>query len=573
MIILGISSDFHDSAAALIVDGEIVAAHTEERLSRVKHDPRFPVRAIRACCAEAGIRPGDIDRLAYFEDPLLKLERVRRQQAGHPRFAATVARWLAEDRFDAARRYATAFRCQKPDLHLGAHHRSHAASAFLCGPFESAAVVTLDGVGELETMTIWQGRGTTLSKVAACHYPHSLGLVYSAFTAFLGFEVNEGEYKVMGMAGFGQPTLTDEILGVFDLKPDGSFAVRPDWFNFADPDRPMFTDALCRRFGRPRPAEDESLAVHAFEGGPTPDWSYADIAASLQRASEEVILHVVARAMAITGERNVCLAGGVALNGLANDRLQKELGCRLFVQPAAGDAGCALGAALDAAVAAGGGRVRFPGCYLGGAIGADDLAPVVQLWPGRTTRFADADALVEEVAGRLADGQIVGWAQGRSEWGPRALGNRSILAAPLKAETKDLVNAKIKFREGFRPFAPSVAEAAAAEYFDIAPALTDLAPERYMTTVARVRDDKRGAIPAVTHVDGTARPQVVGPAANPLYHALIARFGALTGVPVLLNTSFNRRGEPIVETAEDAVATFRGTDLDALVINDTMFEK
>lgn len=556
------------------MDGEIVAGNTEERITRRKHDPSFPEQSIRDCCDQAGISPSEIDLLAFFEDPILKLERIRRTVGHSDSFSKIVARWLSQDRFEPARRYGSVFGCKTPELFLTSHHRSHAASSFYCSPFESAAVVTIDGVGELETMTVWRGEGTELTKVTACQFPHSLGLFYSAFTSYLGFEVNEGEYKVMGMAGYGKPTLTEEILKQVSLHADGTFEIVGSWFNFSDISLPMYSRRMCEALGAPRAGDDERLDVKGFENRRSPSWTYADIAASVQAAIEFVLLHCVKSAMKMTGESNVCLAGGVALNGLANDRIQKELGCQLFIQPASGDSGCSMGAALDALVAhSGKSGPLFPGCYLGGEVGQGQIDQMAQFWPGKVKRFDTEDSLLENVAGRLARGEIVGWVQGRSEWGPRALGNRSILASPLTPEMKDVVNAKIKFREGFRPFAPSVSEAVAADYFDIESDLSSVAPERFMTTVTTVKQDKRDVIPAVTHVDGTARPQVVSEQQNARYHGLIERFGSKTGVPVLLNTSFNRRGEPIVETGHDALLTFRNTGLDALIINETLFEK
>lgn len=570
MNILGISCDYHDAAAALLVDGRIVAATQEERFSRRKQDPRLPLAAARYCLQEAGLAANQLDGVVFYEHPLLKLDRIRRtsQQA---RLHEVLARWLAEGRLDVRNRLATGLGIDPAKVAFVRHHDSHAASAFFCSPFEEAVVVTIDGVGESETATVSIGRGNRLERIAAVEFPHSVGLLYSGFTAFLGFEVNEGEYKVMGMAGFGKPRFADAILAKYRLFDDGSFALEQDFFDFSRPDGPLFSDALLRWLGPPRRPESRFADDSAL--GPE-EQHYADIAASIQRCTEEVVLHMVRSAMRRTGLSNVCLAGGVALNSVANYRLQTELGCRLFVQPAAGDAGGALGAALyqHNAVLGRPRSQRLATPYLGKAFGRGEAIAAAQRDGWDPVAMASDDALFAAVAQRLAAGKVGGWLRGRAEWGPRALGARSILASPLGPDVQARVNEKIKFRERFRPFAPSVLEERAGEFFDIQQVFEG-SPEYFMLSVCPVRPDKRHLIPAVTHVDGSARVQIVSERMSPDYHRLIRAFGEITGVPVVLNTSFNLRGEPIVNSPADALTTFGYSNMDFLAMENVLVEK
>ena len=577
MIILGLSFDFHDAAAALIVDGKVVAAAQEERFTRQKHDPRLPVSAARFCLTEAGISPADIDAVVYYEMPMVKFDRIvwSCQQVftpGDQYFHETLLSWFQKDKFDVRRRIAEGLEVALDRVHYVRHHDSHLASAYYCSPFEEATIVTLDGVGEYDTATIAVGRGNHIEPLSRIALPHSLGLFYSALTAFLGFEVNEGEYKVMGMAAFGQPVHADKMLAMFQLHEDGTFTLEQDWFSFLNPREKPFTQKLVDWLGPAREPED---AFAVTEGTATEEVlavsrHYANIAASVQRCAEEVILHVVSRAMARTGIRNLCLAGGVALNSLANGRIERELDCRLYVQPAAGDSGGALGAAAWYwhQVADQPRLQPLTIAYLGAAYDAEAVeAAVAASGFEDITRFESDEALVEEVSRRLAEGQVIGWLQGRAEWGPRALGNRSILADPRRAEMQQIVNEKIKFREPFRPFAPSVPEEDLFEYFDAPPFTHALAPEQFMLAVHQVRQDRKDKVAACVHADGTARVHAVRADRNPLFHSLLKALGRRTGVPVLMNTSFNLRGEPIVDSPADALKTFSFSGMDAVVLN------
>lgn len=573
MYILGLSSDYHDASAALLKDGVVIAAADEERFSRTKHDSGFPQRAIEFCLAQGGITAADLDAVVFYEQTLLKLERVLETFLVSPqaetRLPALIDSWVGGRKFDLVQRLVE-LGAAPERVHAVTHHASHAAVAFYCSPFSRAAVVVLDGAGEYETMTQWVGDGTTLSQIHSQSLPHSLGLFYSAFTAFLGFEVNEGEYKVMGMAGFGQPVFADSIRALIRLEDGGGFAIAQDCFRFLDPGDVPFTAEMERRFGSPRPPDAP------FDPADPTCRCYADLAASLQLVTEEVILHVVAGAVARTGLTDVCIAGGVGLNSLANARVRRELGVRLYVPPAAGDSGAAVGAALLH-------HHRQPGVqrcppllnpYLGGAESEDAIqASFHRFRPHNVTSFASSEALVEPVAALLAAGKVVGWSQGRFEWGPRALGNRSILADPRRAEMQYTVNTKIKYREPFRPFAPAVLAEHAATYFELPDDIGPSSPEMFMLAVARVRPDMAGRIQAVTHVDGTARVQVVSRQSNPLFYALIERFYQLTGVPVLLNTSFNLRGEAMAANTYDALDTYTWSDMDAVAIGRHLLRK
>jgi len=571
--ILGLSFDYHDAAAALLVDGRIVAAAQEERFSRQKNDPGFPARAAAFCLAQAGLTGADLDAVAHYENPFVKFERVLEgalETGKKKAFNRTLDNWCRLGKLDVRGRIVTELGVPRDRIHFGEHHRSHAAAAFFCSPFADATVVTIDGVGERETMTVSAARGTTLSKRYTLELPHSLGLFYSAMTAFLGFKVNSGEYKVMGMAGFGQPRLVDQIRELVRLTPEGALALDPKYFDFVFPEaRVPFTDALTRLLGAPRVPEspfdlDDPACRH-----------YADIAASAQAVTEEAIFHMVETAVEKTGLPDVVLAGGVALNSLANGKLQNRLAGRLYVYPAAGDGGSALGAALDLHHASGGARSRsLVDPFLGKAYGRAAIDEALEVGGvDRFTRYEDRDELLRVVAEHLAAGSVVGWFQGRFEWGPRALGHRSILADPTGPEMQALINEKIKFREPFRPFAPAVLSERAAEYFDVPEPYGLESPEHFMLTVADVHPDKRPKIPAVTHVDGSARVQRVSRDTNPLFADLITAFEKEKGVPMLVNTSFNLRGEPIVASPMDALKTFFYSDMDYVVLGGVVVGK
>lgn len=583
--ILGLSYNYHDAAAALLKDGAIVAAATEERHSRRKHDADYPDRAISACLTQAGITSKDLDWVAYYEQPLVKFGRIfdmalRSWSRGGRNFLkTTVESWARKQKFDVREQIAARLGVPQDRILYCDHHLSHAASAFFCSPFDRATIVTLDGVGEWETCTISRGEKTTITKLASVRLPNSLGLFYSALTAFLGFEVNEGEYKVMGMAGFGRPLYHDQMLAWFQLRPDGTFRVKRDLLELDHEGTDLtYTPLLVEKLGRPRKPEEPFDLSDPSEAFGTPR-HYANVAASIQSATEVVIEHVVREALERTKIPALCLAGGVALNSAANQRLRKTFRVPMFVQPAAGDSGGALGAAkwLHHTHLGRTNREVFTNAFLGQSYGEDTIMTEVRRAYGQNwTAHSSDEALCEAVADLLSQGKVVGWFQGRSEWGPRALGHRSILANPCLAEMQRIVNEKIKFREPFRPFAPAIPASRAHEYFDVVKLEDEDAesgPYNFMLAIANVKPEVAAKIPAVTHVDGTARVQTLQRATNPLFYSLIEAFERRSGVPVLLNTSFNLRGEPIVESPKDAINTFEWSGMDALVLGRVVVAK
>ncbi len=565
MRILGVSFDYHDAAAALVVDGIPVAAVQEERFTRVKHDRRLPENAARWCLTRAGLAAGDLDAVVFYEKPFRKLSRILAGTLDtFPSSAALFRRaagaWI-DERLWVGPRLERAFGVPPEKILYSDHHLSHAASAFYASPFSEAAVLAIDGVGEWASAAIGRGRTTAggraeLTLDAELRYPHSLGLLYAAFTAYLGFEVNEGEYKVMGLAPYGTPRYADAVRSMIRPFEDGSFRLDLDWFEFHRDAQRAFSRRLEDAFGPAR-----------APGGPDPsgDARLRDVAASVQLVCEERVLALAAEAKRRTGSANLCLAGGVALNATANARLLREGPFeRVWIQPAAGDAGGALGAALYAAHALGAPRRwEMKRADLGPEHAPSACAEALRAAGLAYEELGDGARLCERAAGLLAAGKVVGWHQGRSEWGPRALGQRSILADPRSKAMRERVNASIKYREGFRPFAPSTTREAAAAHFDLGRgAPSDL--YRFMLATAPARRPE--ALGAVAHVDGSARVQTVDAEESPLYHRLISAFGAATGAPVLLNTSFNLKGEPIVETPGDAVETFLASGMDALVL-------
>jgi carbamoyltransferase len=574
MFTLGISFDYHDSAAALLRDGIVVAAAEEERFSRRKHDSSFPRRAVQFCLDQAGITVADIDAAVYYEKTYLKLDRIIDSFLAMPegsadRLNGLIDVWMRHRKFDVVDRIG-AIGIPRDRIFSVAHHVSHAASAFFCSPFERATVITMDGAGEYDALTISEGDGTSLRCLHGQRLPDSLGLLYSAFTAFLGFEVNEGEYKLMGMAGFGQPRFAEQIRELVSLSPQGGFSIDQDYFEFLCPGEVPYSPRFTQVFGPARRPESP------FDPRDDACRHYADIAASIQLVTEEIILHVVEGAVKRTGNTDVCIAGGVGLNSMANARIVRDLGYGLYVHPAAGDSGGALGAALmhyhrqPQALRA----PPLVDVYLGAAQSESDIVAAFDRFrPRLVTVMPDDVALVNEVARLLVEGGVVGWSQGRFEWGPRALGNRSILADPRSVDMQLIVNTKIKYREPFRPFAPAVLADSAHEYFQIPHEIGPSSPEMFMLAVARVRPEKIGMIPAVTHVDGTARVQVVSESSNPLFYRLIRRFADLTGVPILLNTSFNLRGEAMSANTYDAMDTFYWSEMDAVAIGRYLLRK
>ena len=591
MHVLGLSCYFHDASAALLHDGMLVAAAEEERFTRRKHDSGFPAHAIDFCLREAGIRAGDLDWVVFFEKPFVKFERLLLTSLQtFPRsagvFRDAMVSWLG-DKLWIRHLIQTRLGVPADRILFSEHHLSHAASAFFCSPFPEAAVLTVDGVGEWTTASMAVGRDTELRLLREIRFPHSIGLLYSAFTAFLGFEVNEGEYKVMGMAPFGRPRYVDEVRKLIHIDDDGAFELDMTYFAFHRSRTETFTRRFIELFGTPRdPRADfftASTGYPASFGRRPADFDaqarvnerYADIAASIQVVVEEAMLTMARAIRRETGLRRLCLAGGVALNSVANTRILREAGFdEIYVQPAAGDGGAALGAALygyHAILGKPRGFVMEHAAW-GEAHDAAAVDGFLRREQIAYARIEDEAAMDARVVDLLQRGKVVGWAQGRFEWGPRALGHRSILADPRRADMKDIVNTRIKFREPFRPFAPSVLVERAEEFF-VLPDAARHYPARFMLYVVDVRSERHATIPAVTHVDGTGRLQTVRRETDPRYYRLIETFGQATGVPVLLNTSFNLRGEPIVNTPAEAYATFSRSDMDAVVLGDCLVEK
>jgi carbamoyltransferase len=591
MRILGISCYFHDAAAVLLQDGVLVAAAEEERFSRVKHDFAFPEQAIRFCLDRGGLAGADLDYVAFFEKPLIKFERIlQTAMATAPRshavFRKAMTAWML-DKLWVKSRIRDSVGVEPQRILFVEHHASHAASTFFSSPFERAAILTVDGVGEWATATVGHGMDRSLTLDGEIRFPHSLGLLYSAFTAFLGFEVNEGEYKVMGMAPYGVPRYQDKVWKLVEVAPDGAFRLNLDYFSFHYSPTRTYGPRFESLFGAPRPADTPyytNASGYPSYFGEKPgnyhelaasNQHYADLAASIQAVTEEILLRMVRHACGRFKTTRLCMAGGVALNSVANGRILRETPVTdLFVQPAAGDSGAALGAALFAYHQVLGMPRGFvmEHAYWGADLDPGAVRATATASGLRHVECRDETDLLERTVDLLADNGVIGWAQGRAEWGPRALGNRSILADPRNAAMKDVVNTKIKFREPYRPFAPSIVEERAADYFGLDDPSRHY-PARFMLLVAPVLEHARDCVPAITHVDGSARLQTVVESANPRYHALIHRFGGETGVPVLLNTSFNLRGEPIVNTPEQAFSTFARSGMDALVLDRTIIYK
>jgi carbamoyltransferase len=569
MRILGISAHYHDAAAALLVDGVPVAAVQQERLSRRKNDASFPLDAVEWCLDHAGLQPGDLDAVVFYEKPMLKFERIlttllRAFPRSRRAFVHAMRNALGEKLWIKGI-IASQLGVPGRRVLFTEHHQAHAAAAFLTAPTRRAAILTSDGVGEWATLSVgWgvreAGGVTALSLLREVRFPHSLGMLYSTFTAFLGFAVNEGEYKVMGLASYGRPTLADDVRKVIRRTADGAFVLELDYFDFHAGAARSFSDRFVALFGPPRDAR-EPIDLATAEGA-----HYADVAASVQAVLEEVLVDLARGLQRETGLADLCLGGGVALNGCANARLLAESGFeRIFVPPAPGDAGCALGAALYAD------RIHFAQPdrdvpdhpFWGPRVDGAQLARLAAEDGLDYHEARDEAALCAQVAAALAAGRIVGWMDGAAELGPRALGNRSILAAPHDPAMRDRLNQRIKFREEFRPFAPAVPAEVADRYFVLPPGGARLG--RFMSGVFPVRPEWRARLGAVTHVDGTARVQVVDAAMAPRLAALLNAYGARTGVPVLLNTSFNLAGEPIVTSAVEGYSTFRRSDIDLLV--------
>ncbi|NOZ75374.1 MAG: carbamoyltransferase [FCB group bacterium] len=578
---LGISAYYHDSAAAVVVDGNIASAMQEERFTRKKHDAAFPSRAIAACLQQTGLTISDLDAVAFYDKPLLKFERLLETYLVHvPRglrsFRQAMGVWLKEKLWigDTLRKELG----YDGPLYFPEHHHSHAASAFYPSPFQEAAILTMDGVGEWTTTSWGVGSGHRITLESELRFPHSLGLLYSAFTYYCGFKVNSGEYKLMGLAPYGEPVYVDLIRDhLIDIRSDGSFLLNLEYFNY-----PVGLTMTNRKFH------------HLFQGPPRAPESrleqrHMDLARSIQEVTEEIVIRTARHIEKETGQKALCLAGGVALNCVANGKLLREgIFDDIWIQPAAGDAGGALGAALavwhqewDHPRTASG-KDTMQGSYLGSGFSESEIEAALKDQGLVYTRVPDPTQAGAEV---LASGQVLGWFQGAMEYGPRALGNRSILGDPRRPDMQKTMNLKIKYRESFRPFAPSVLEEEVSDWFDLD------RPSPYMLLVANVAMHRRhpipdlalegleklaverSQIPAVTHVDYTARIQTVSRKTNPLFHELIRNFKALTGCPVVVNTSFNVRGEPIVRSPEEAIRCFLRTEMDVLILGPFQVKK
>jgi carbamoyltransferase len=571
MRILGLSFFYHDSAAALLVDGRLVAAGEEERFSRRKHDSGFPEKAIRFCLDQAGIQAADLDYVVFYEKPFVKFERILLTLfATFPRsssaFRESMLQWLTQKLWIKSL-LVEKLKIPAKKILFADHHMSHAASSFFCSPFEEAAILTVDGVGEWTTGATGFGKGTQIRLDREMRFPHSVGLLYSAFTAYCGFEVNEGEYKLMGMAPYGVPRYTDKIHQMIRIGEDGSLWHDMSYFAYHFSPESTLSAKFSEHFGRP--PRDPQL------GDKTLDPFYCDVAASIQSVTEEILLKMARCLRRETGSNKLCISGGVGLNCVANARLLREAGFdELFIQPAAGDDGGAVGAALWVQH----GLLGLPRtfvmehAYWGSEYDSGQVRDFLDRAQIRYEAIEDEERRLDRVVDYLQQGKVCGWYQGRFEWGPRALGSRSILADASRPGMKDIVNAKIKFREAFRPFAPSVLVERTSKIFDLDDPERHF-PARFMLYVVPVRDSYRDKLPAITHVDGTARVQCVTRETSPRYHRLIEKFGEATGLPVLLNTSFNLKGEPIVETPANAYSTFMRSEMDVLVLHDCIILK
>ena len=598
MVILGISAFYHDSAAVLVKDGMVLAAAEEERFTRKKHDAGFPTQAIKFCLQHAGLKLSDVDSFVFYDKPLLKFERLlETYYAFAPRgflsFLKAMPVWMKEKLFLKKLIRTELKKIEETDTRqikilFPEHHLSHAASAFYPSPFSEAAIVTIDGVGEWATTTICKGNGNKIEILKQLNFPHSVGLLYSAFTYFLGFKVNSGEYKLMGLAPYGNAASEDTLKYISVIKnklvtiyDDGSILMNLDYFSYPVGLRMVKDDAFEKLFSLRKRNPDDELNIQ-----------YCNLALAIQTVTEEIVLKLMAHAKELTGFDNLCLAGGVALNCVANGKIENSgLFKNIFIQPAAGDAGGALGAALAVH------HIYFEkernidvsesNYFLGSSFTNDDIEAVIEKHKAVAETKESFDLLCKKIAGDINDGKAVGWFQGRTEFGPRALGNRSIVADPRNKEMQLTLNQKIKFRESFRPFAPAVLDEYAADYFEMK------SPSPYMLLVQPIKKEFRNPLPenyealeikeklnvdrsqfpAITHVDFSARIQTVNKTDNPEFHQLINAFRELTGCPMLINTSFNVRGEPIVNTPEEAYLCFMNTGMDVLVIHDCIFYK
>ena len=590
MIILGISCYFHDSSAVIVQDGNLICAAEEERFSRKKHDFGFPEKAIEFCLEKSGIEASEIDYVVFFEKPFLKFERILKSVIStFPKsskvFIQGMRAW-ALDKLWVKNKIVSFLEIDPKKIKFSEHHLSHAASSYLCSPFNDSAIVTFDGVGEWASTTISKGSENKINLIKEIHFPHSIGLLYSTFTAFLGFEVNEGEYKVMGMAPFGEPKYSNKIKEMLKIFDDGSFWLDMSFFSFHRSASKSFTAKFQELMGDPRKPESYFFTKRTgfpdYFGKKPKDFEeqcklnqyYADIAASIQLVTEDLMVALCTEAHKLTNSNNLCLSGGVALNSTANNKIIEKLPFRkVFIQPASGDGGGALGAAFLMWNHVLNNKKRFvmDNVYYGEEYDHDQIKQSLTESDLDYKFFKSQDDLTKTVSKMISEGKVIGWFQGRFEWGPRSLGARSIIADPRREEMKNIVNTKIKFREPFRPFAPSILLENVHDYFELEEK-DEYLTEQFMLRVAKIKENMREKIPSVDHF-GTGRLQAVSKKSSPIYYALIKSFYELTGVPVIMNTSFNIRGEPIVNTPNEAIDTFLKTDIDVLVCENYIIEK
>ncbi len=593
MRVLGLSFFYHDAAACLLVDGVPVAMSEEERFSRRKHDSGYPEMTVDFVLKTAGISTNDLDAVVFYEKPFLKLERIIKSALATfptaPLVFADSVKTLFTSKLWIRNLISAKLDIPAEKIHFSGHHLSHMAASYFSSPWDRAAILSVDGVGEWATTTLGIGEGNNIKVLKEINYPHSLGLLYSAVTAFLGFEVNEGEYKVMGMAPYGTPKYADRIRKLIRFYPDGSYSLNLEYFSFHRSTKHTYSKKFVELFGEARDPKShfftratgwpsyfgDKPVGETFDRLAEEQEYYADVAASVQSVLEEAMVRLAKALYVETKVERLCLAGGVALNSVANWKIAQETQFKeLFIQPAAGDAGGALGAAL-AYEYIGSEKKRsfvFENAFYGASFTTAEITRALDAEGVKYSIVADEYALIEQTAQALVDGKVIGWFHGRFEWGPRALGSRSILADPRREDMKDIVNTKIKFREPYRPFAPSVLQERAGEWFDL-PNAEFHQPARFMLYVVPVRADKRERIPAITHVDGSARPQLVRRQDVPRYYRLIERFYEKSGVPLVLDTSFNLKGEPIVTTPINALNTFRKSGMDMLVLENVIVNR
>jgi carbamoyltransferase len=589
LYILGISAYFHDASAAIFKDGDLIAAIEEEKLSRIKHDYGFPKHAIQYCLDEAKIESSDIDFVVFYEKPFIKFERILKTVIwGFPKtfklFQESMKGWLF-DKLWITTTIQTELNIPRNKIMFSNHHLSHAASSYYCSPFDKSAIVTFDGVGEWATTTISEGNRSNITMKKEIRFPHSLGLIYSVFTAFLGFEINEGEYKVMGMAPYGNPVYTDKVRKVISVNNDGSFSVNKNYISYHYSTKSSYSNEFVKLFGEPRESDKlfftNKTGYPEYFGDKPDDYEkqvesnqyYADIAASIQKVTEEIVINLLNQIPAKDYDYNLCLAGGVALNSVINGKIKSKTDFKnIYIQPSAGDGGGAIGAALTFIIDGQKNKKSFvmKHAYWGPEFSNEDIKNAIDKYKFKYIYFEDKNKMQDEIVKDLVNNKVIGLFQNRIEWGPRALGNRSIIANPTNPEMKDIVNAKIKFREPYRPFAPSVLEDKISTIFEESEN-EEVNNNDFMLNVVKVKKEYIPKIPAVSHM-GTARVQAVRKS-NTDYYNLIKKFENKTKIPLLLNTSFNVKGEPIVCSPEDALNTFTISGLDKLALGNYYLSK